>query len=968
MTCMKTMAGGVAVCLAACAAAAQPAWEKQESGGFALAFGSGTVTCDAKGHLAMRPKGLPALEVGFFQWHDAYVYEAMDAGRVESAALQPDGALRLAGLWGTREGAAPLRYALTLKPSDEQVAVTLSLDKTGELKVCDGIWATLWTRVEEHERRTVYLEPTCDAPLGKSVEGVFKSLFIGGEGAPSLFFRTESLGYLRSRVGTNRHGFEVKLTRQRDFEKGETLTVPLTLGFAAMPAILRPVVTCRAPLALSGQAAPDVPLYGKCEIDVALAGTWDNPYDPDQIALDATVTTASGRSYTMPGFFMVPQRRERVGTEDLMLPEGEGLWKVRLAATETGPMRVTLTARDRSGIRTFALPTPIHVRADTKAKGFVRVSQADAHYLAFDSGEGYVPIGHNVPIYHGSNGMSVDQILEKMAANGENWNRWWMSKAGLGLEWEPKLGWYRQAQAATLDRLLEDAGRLGMTYMLCMDTHQDFRQDGWKANPFNAAQGGPCRTAGEWFTDETAKALYRKRLRYTVARWGYSPQVLCWEFGNEFEGWADAKQETIIAWHREMAPALAALDPYGHLISTSWWSKTGPEACWQIPEMSIVQTHSYANNDLNTALESHAFCLTQWNGFQKPHLFAEFGIRSHNFDPDSDPTGRGIHNTAWAAIASGCCGAPMPWWHENYIEPKNLYFHFQALCNFVAGLPFGTAKWRQVEVSAPAAVTRPARPSRRDAVALTRSAFRRPAANVFTVSSEGAVSPSEELTSKLHGGGHRDLVNPPTFEVTYPADGAFAVHVDNVSNSGLLKIFVDDQLALEKPLPCGEQCGKSWRYVEQWKLWESVYDEDVTVPVKAGAHRIRVENHGKDWVSVPRYVFTGCRSQERQEVVCYALAAPGAAVVWIQNGDSTWVNHAQHASEIQPFPAADYTLGGFADGDYEVEWWETWKGAPLRRETVRASGGRLTLSPGPVATDVAAKVRPLESRGRAQGR
>ena len=460
-------------------------------------------------------------------------------------------------------------------------------------------------------------------------------------------------------------------------------------------------------------------------------------------------------------------------------------------------------------------------------------------------------------------------------------------------------------------------------------------------------------------SSDLAKALYRKRLRFTVARWGYSPHVLCWEFGNEFEGWADAKQETIIAWHREMAPVLAALDPYGHLISTSWWSKTGPEACWQIPELSVVQTHSYANNDLNTALESHAYCLTQWNGFQKPHLFAEFGIRSHNFDPDADPEGWGIHNTAWAAVASGCCGAPMPWWHENYIEPKNLYFHFRALRSFAAGLPFGAEAWRQVPVEAPAAVMRPARASRRDVVALTRSAFRKPAADVFAVSPEGVVSNAEELLSKLHGGGHRDLVSPPTFEVTYPADGAFAVHVDNVSNSGLLKIFVDGQLALEKPLPCGENCGKSWRYVAQWKLWESVYDEDVTVPVKAGAHRIRVENHGKDWVSVPRYTFTGCRTHERQEVVCYAVAAPSAAVVWIQNGDSTWVSHARQEAEILPFPAASYALGGFADGDYAVEWWETWKGSPLRRETVRAAGGKLALAPGPVATDVAARITPL---------
>ncbi len=948
-----------ATCLTGAALAGTPAWVKQEKG-HTLTYEQGAFTCDNRGHLILRANGQPALEVGLFLWHDAWIHETLEAGKVEAAEASADGALRLRGLWGARDGAAPLRYTLTLTPESGRVAARLEVEKTGELKLTDGIWASMRTAVASDDTRTVYLLPSGDAPVGKSIEGVFKQAFVGPEDGTSVFFGGEGLCHLRSRMGGSSHGFEVKFAKKRDFPVGEKMTVAMTFGFAAMPKILRPVVAGHAPLALSAQAPAEVPLYGKCEIDVTLNGTWSNPYDPEEIALDAAVTTASGKTYTQPGFFMVPHRQEQEGFEDILLPSGAGQWKVRLAATEPGPLRVTLTARDRSGKRVFELPQAITVTAGKQAKGFVRVSKADAHYLAHDNGEGFVPVGHNVPICQSSNDMSVKDILEKMAANGENWNRWWMSKSGLGLEWEPKLGWYRQAQAAKLDLLLEDAGRLGMYYQLCMDTHQDFREDGWKSNPFNVTQGGPCKTAGEWFTNPAAKALYRKRLRYTVARWGYSPHVLCWEFGNEFEGWADAKQETIIAWHREMAPALEALDPYGHLISTSWWSKTGPEACWQIPEMSIVQTHSYANNDLNTALEAHAYCLTQWNGFLKPHLFAEFGIRSHNFSAESDPTGRGIHNTAWAALASGCCGAPMPWWHENYIEPKNLYFHFKAVRAFVTGLPFGTEAWRQVTVTAPAAVTQPARPSQRDAVALPRSGFRKPAANVFAVSDEGAVSNADEVLSPLHGGGHRDLVNPPTFEVTYPADGAFVIHVDKVSNGGLLKIFIDGQLALEKPLPCGEGQGKSWKYVAQWKLWESTYDADVSVPVKAGARRIRVENQGKDWVSVTRYVFTGCRTRERQEVLCYALAAPGAAVAWIQNGESTWVNHAQHAGEIRPFPAGAYTLDGFADGDYAVEWWETWKGAPQRRETVRAAGGKLTLNPGSVATDLAAKIVPLQ--------
>lgn len=958
---LRLIAAAVVCALATTLFAKIPAWEEQANE-YTLTYAQGAFTCNQQGHLQQKINGQPSLEISFFMWHGAWTYEALESGKINSTEIQPDGTLCLRGLWGTSDGAAPLRYVLSLKPEKDQLAMRLEVEKTGELKLTDGIWASLWTPIAPNDTRMIYLEPSDAMPVGKNIGGVFKQTFIGREAEPALVFSGKGFCFLRSRLGEDHHTFEVKLAKQHDFPIGASMIVSTLFGFVNMPKIVRPVVTCRAPLTLSARAPKEVPLYGKCEIDVTLAGTWDNPYDPDEIALDATVTTASGKTYTQPGFFMVRHRHEHEneGVKDIMAPYGEGGWKVRLAATEPGPMRVTLTARDSSGKTVFEGLAPVQVAATKQSKGFVRVSQVDPHYLAHDTREGFVPIGHNLPLDNSSNGMSVQEILEKMAANGENWNRWWLSKDGLGLEWEAQLGWYRQAQAAKLDWLLEEAERLGFYYMLCMDTHQDFRGEGWKANPFNVAQGGPCKTAGDWFTDESAKAFYRKRLRYTVARWGYSPHVLCWEFGNEFEGWADATQESMIAWHREMAPVLAELDPYNHLISTSWWAKTGPEECWQIPEIDIVQTHSYANNNLNVALETRDYCLTQWNGFQKPHLFVEFGIRSHDFSAEDDPTGRAIHNTIWAAIPSGCCGAPMPWWHENYIEPKNLYFHFRAISNFVEGLPFGTELWRQVKVAVPEAVMQPTRPLERDVVVYPRSGFRKRVANEFAVSGDGSIFNEAEMLALLHGIAHRDLVNPPTFEVTYPADGAFVVHVDRVSNAGLLKIFVDDRLVLEKPLPCGEGHGKSSRYVEQWKLWESVYDEEISVPISAGARRIRVENHGQDWVGVKRYIFRGCRTQERQEVVCYALAAPSVAIAWIQNCESTWVNHAQHPSEIRPFPAAAYTLGGFADGAYEVEWWETWQGKLLRRERVSAAGGKLTLFPGPVATDIAAKILPLK--------
>ncbi len=194
--------------------------------------------------------------------------------------------------------------------------------------------------------------------------------------------------------------------------------------------------------------------------------------------------------------------------------------------------------------------------------------------------------------------------------------------------------------------MLDLAGELGLYYMMCMDTHQDFRERGWERNPVQRrATAARAKRPRDWFTNPTASELYKKRLRYTVARWGYSPHVLCWEFGNEFEGWADSPDEIKLPWHREMSDYLRSIDPFGHLITTSFWSNTGPEEFWELPNIDIVQTHCYTNDDGNVAEPVRRYCLHQWKRFAKPHIFGEFGIRSHSTHGRQGPQGLGASTT-----------------------------------------------------------------------------------------------------------------------------------------------------------------------------------------------------------------------------------------------------------------------------------------------------------------------------------
>jgi hypothetical protein len=707
------------------------------------------------------------------------------------------------------------------------------------------------------------------------------------------------------------------------------------------------------PLALKEVAASSstVPQFEMLELTVALGATYTNPYNPDEVALDAVFTAPSGRVVTLPGFWMLPcERKVAEGVEE-MTAGGDGSWRVRFAPQETGRYTWQLKLRDRSG-EVSGGEGEFTATAAVRP-GFVRQSKADPHYLAFDNGEGCFLIGHNLPIYH-SKGQLGDAAMHKFADARENFNRWWMCSYGFGIEGQKQLGSYRQDSAARIDLVLEVARERGLYYMMCMDTHQDFREQGWAKNPFNAANGGPCASPADWFTNETARTLYKKRLRYTVARWGYSTNVLCWEFGNEFEGWADSPQAVMLPWHKEMSDYLRGLDPFRHLISTSFWGKTGPEAFWALENIDIVQTHCYMNNDDNVAEPVQRYCLHQWERFAKPHIFGEFGIRSHVSTAEKDPDGRAIHNSLWAGLFSFAAGGPMPWWHENYIEPHNLYFHFTALANYTAGLPLGTARWERLETSRPEYAD-PQHPVQiADAVVVPQERWGQAEHQEFVLLPDGTIAEGRRPQALLHGSGHGDLRQPPTFVVDYRTPGKFLLHVDTVSNAGQLRVWLDDQLVLERDLPCAEGLGRKSVFRPQWKIWETTYDEDIAIDVPAGKHRIRLDNLGRDWVRITRYVMTGCKTIDRPQVLVCGMKTDRLAMVWLQNEASSWVNHAK--GEVPTEAAFTLTLEGLPDGKRRLEWWETWKGSVARVEEAEVRNGQLTLAVPELKTDVAVKI------------
>jgi hypothetical protein len=277
-----------------------------------------------------------------------------------------------------------------------------------------------------------------------------------------------------------------------------------------------------------------------------------------------------------------------------------------------------------------------------------------------------------------------------MGRNGENWSRIWIAPWNCDIEWNAwqapyeGLGLYNLENAKKLDRIVELAENNGL--MLQMVLHEHCRVDSqhnpeWHNNPYNQALDGPCENPIDFFTDSEAKRLTRNRLRYIVARWGYSPNVMAWELFNEasLATGFDAAIDT--AWHREMGQYIRQLDPHKHLLTTSYAGAPNA-AVFRLPEIDFTQSHIYITNIIETLASRQPM----FERFNKPWFVGEFGRHTDDGIDAKDQQGLFLHAGIWAQLMLPCGGNAMSWWWYDHIHPHHLYPHFKALADFAAKL------------------------------------------------------------------------------------------------------------------------------------------------------------------------------------------------------------------------------------------------------------------------------------------
>jgi len=779
-------------------------------------------------------------------------------------------------------------------------------------------------------------------------------------------------------------------------------------GRASRPA--RPVCGVLVFLAVTGlvaQAAEinvripeSVGQFGKLEISVDIDRAFANPYDPNVVRLDAAFDAPSGVRKWVPGFFFE-------GYDPLLdLPTHKSGWRVRFAPEEIGTYWVRLFLAERGSARTrigggrFAVAAPPRGRPSPRARGFVWRSRLPSHYFVFNGlprpsrrtrqapltgrsdaalrgRAAFFPVGMNYCWGRSDQPENYLQGLERLADSGVNCVRVWTCPWWLAIESshhgrrKGTIGRYEQKACALLDTILEKCEERGLYVMLCFEQFGNLQPAGgqvgqWPNNPYNERMGGPCGSTSEFFRNPAARTHFKKRLRYLIARWGYSTALMAWELFNEVElvvfesGDINSNRPLVAAWHKEMAEYLRANDPWGHLICTSS-DESLQQDLFLAGAVDFLQFHLYQRRDAKGSISDYARAVAGLMGsrvtrFGTPLLLGEYG------EWKNDPQRTSLRRGMWAALASGAAGAGLYWWEGDLDDAIRV---FEPVARFVRDVPWREQRFRPARITdlATADAGAPANEHAfKDVVIPTTLDYGQEIKGGVpcTVHPDGSMSAPDAIPKFLHGSGKASLKQPYIFDVEFKRVGAVAVKVNTVSDSAVMDVYVDSRKVGTKVLITGPNNTEAKRseWFKEWMTYQDVFDTEYSFPIPEGTHRIRIVNSGKDWVKVDYVRLIGYKPPGLPKVAVTGIVGRDMAILYAYRLGRGWTaQFGQARGEQGPaLRPVEFDLHGLPDGEYVLEQWDPASGNVIKRPTAHCRNGVLSVRSLRLADETALKI------------
>ncbi|MDR3608127.1 MAG: RICIN domain-containing protein [Oligoflexia bacterium] len=364
----------------------------------------------------------------------------------------------------------------------------------------------------------------------------------------------------------------------------------------AFPPFNYPVIT---PLSQS------VGRYAVAEVNVSRRNesVFPNVWESDPIAV--TLTAPSGTTFNISGFYY-----------------SDDLWKFRFAPEEIGTYQWRMTWTDPTGPQTYSGQITSTASAD---KGFIRKNPVNPYRFVYEAdGSTYYPMGigdciWNDPNVLGTFGMdastngaqlfnnidsadynavTMDTYFSRYGSGGGDLNMFRISDNNCAFSVIDRIdiesnggNSYNGTALIWDDELMQDERRYGIrTYFGFFGT----------TVPFLGSSGNAAEMA-----------QVSRYVKYVVARYGAMVDI--WELMNE----SNPSGGNLDPWYSIVSGYLKSIDPYHHLVSTSWQVTNNPA-------IDVVSPHLYHDE---AELDSDAYIAQQIDQYRvgKPVIYGENG-------------------------------------------------------------------------------------------------------------------------------------------------------------------------------------------------------------------------------------------------------------------------------------------------------------------------------------------------------
>lgn len=462
----------------------------------------------------------------------------------------------------------------------------------------------------------------------------------------------------------------------------------------------------------SFRMTPRAPRIGEMvQVRIDLEASYSNPFDRNDIAVDAEFIRPDGKRELVKGFYYEGFLSDSVVTgKEELIPYGEPEFRIRYTPRIKGKhkLRISITAEGgKTEVPSFAFTVR---KATADYRGFIRVDPEHPLHLEDDRGDVFDGIGLNFktpadPRYNAMNPASrwedegLDTyrwFLPELSQAGVNIMEVWMSSWWLALEWINDdlgyhgVGYFNPWRAWKLDQLVKMAEENDIYIILVLNNHgkfSNFCDQEWHRNPYNVQQGGFLASPESYFTDKKAKDSFERLADYIVARWGHSPNIITWKLFSEINLMGNSngfyRRPPMQQWHREMSEYIKEIDPYNHMITTHWSSNYTQinYSIARLPKLDILTGDAYNSRTVNV-LNFFEGTMKYAKRIKKPTIITEYG--GPPLGTDFGTLQKQLHLGLWKEYFLNSAILPMLWWFA-LIEDKDWYHEYAAIAAFREG-------------------------------------------------------------------------------------------------------------------------------------------------------------------------------------------------------------------------------------------------------------------------------------------